>query len=214
MIKYFLYYIFIGLLFGRSSTDKLLLKNSNSYYGTYIQTVNKKVFFKIGSNIQIDSVAIGQIQLLKLSTGNKIIENGIKIGNESIEDLAIRNVRQISETSFKWKGLGSVSIPLSIVTGSIYWNLSKRLNSSNNGIFPAFMFGATSILGIPFILSKNNIRVIGAPLNIKSKDRKEYEKVYVEQIKRNRRKSILRGFLVGTIATTMYTYLFLNVKIN
>ena len=136
-------YRFIVLLFlisdlnGSNNVDKLLLYNSNSYYGTFIKSINEKVFFKITRNSEIDSVKIVDIQLLQLSSGNKIIENGIIVGKVTIEDLAIRNVRQELENSFKWKAIGIVSVPMSLISGSLFWNLSKRFSSSNKGVPPA-----------------------------------------------------------------------------
>ena len=79
----------INDLNGSNNVDKLLLYNSNSYYGTFIESINEKVFFKIIRDSEIDSVNIADIQLLQLSSGNKIIENGIIVGKVSVEDLAI-----------------------------------------------------------------------------------------------------------------------------
>ena len=82
-------YCFIILSFlisglnGAIKLDKILLFNSNTYYGTFIKSTNEKVFFKISGNTEADSVDIVNIQLLQLSSGNKIIDNGVIVGKSS-----------------------------------------------------------------------------------------------------------------------------------
>lgn len=213
-------YRFIVLLFlindlnGSNNVDKLLLYNSNSYYGTFIESINEKVFFKIIRDSEIDSVNIADIQLLQLSSGNKIIENGIIVGKVSIEDLAIRNVRQELENSFKWKAIGIVSVPMSLISGSLFWNMSKRFTSSNKGVPPALLFGFASVFSFQFTLANINLMVSGLPRNMDHKAKEEYEKVFIKRMKNHRRMLLLRGILIGTIGSGMFAYLSKNVEVK
>ncbi len=213
-------YCFIILSFlisglnGAIKLDKILLFNSNTYYGTFIKSTNEKVFFKISGNTEADSVDIVNIQLLQLSSGNKIIDNGVIVGKVKVEDLAIRNVRQELEGSFKWKAIGVASVPISLLSGSLFWNLSKRFSSSNNGIPPALLFGFSSVFSFQFTLANINILVKGLPKDIDFNAKELYENVYAKELKKQRRILLSRGILIGTLGTGMFAYLSKNVKVN
>lgn len=213
-------YCFIILSFlisglnGAIKLDKILLFNSNTYYGTLIKSANEKVFFKISGNTETDSVDIVNIQLLQLSSGNKIIDNGVIVGKVKVEDLAIRNVRQELEGSFKWKAIGIASVPISLLSGSLFWNLSKRFSSSNNGIPPALLFGFSSVFSFQFTLANINILVKGLPKDIDFNAKELYENVYAKELKKQRRILLSRGILIGTLGTGMFAYLSKNVKVN
>lgn len=213
-------YCFIILSFlisglnGAIKLDKILLFNSNTYYGTLIKSANEKVFFKISGNTETDSVDIVNIQLLQLSSGNKIIDNGVIVGKVKVEDLAIRNVRQELEGSFKWKAIGIASVPISLLSGSLFWNLSKRFSSSNNGIPPALLFGFSSVFSFQFTLANINILVKGLPKDIDFNAKELYENIYAKELKKQRRILLSRGILIGTLGTGMFAYLSKNVKVN
>ena len=213
-------YCFIILSFlisglnGAIKLDKILLFNSNTYYGTLIKSANEKVFFKISGNTEADSVDIVNIQLLQLSSGNKIIDNGVIVGKVKVEDLAIRNVRQELEGSFKWKAIGIASVPISLLSGSLFWNLSKRFSSSNNGIPPALLFGFSSVFSFQFTLANINILVKGLPKDIDFNAKELYENIYAKELKKQRRILLSRGILIGTLGTGMFAYLTKNVKVN
>lgn len=213
-------YCFIILSFlisglnGAIKLDKILLFNSNTYYGTLIKSANEKVFFKISGNTETDSVDILNIQLLQLSSGNKIIDNGVIVGKVKVEDLAIRNVRQELEGSFKWKAIGIASVPISLLSGSLFWNLSKRFSSSNNGIPPALLFGFSSVFSFQFTLANINILVKGLPKDIDFNAKELYENIYAKELKKQRRILLSRGILIGTLGTGMFAYLSKNVKVN
>ena len=214
MIKIIFLLSLLFPIFGKVKTDKLLLYNSNTYSGIYSKTLNNKVFFKVNQNNEVDSVQISEIQLLKLSTGSIIIKDGTVIGKINIEDLAVRNVRQSIASSFKWKALGAASIPSSMLTGALFWNLSKRFNQSNKGIPPAGVLGFSSVLSFPFTLANININVSGLPKKVKGSEKEKYEEVFIREIKSQRRQLLTRGIVVGIITTTMFAYLAPNVKIN
>ena len=213
-------YCFIILSFlisglnGAIKLDKILLFNSNTYYGTLIKSANEKVFFKISGNTETDSVDIVNIQLLQLSSGNKIIDNGVIVGKVKVEDLAIRNVRQELEGSFKWKAIGIASVPISLLSGSLFWNLSKRFSSSNNGIPPALLFGFSSVFSFQFTLANINILVKGLPKDFDFNAKELYENIYAKELKKQRRILLSRGILIGTLGTGMFAYLSKNVKVN
>jgi len=213
-------YCFIILSFlisglnGAIKLDKMLLFNSNTYYGTLIKSANEKVFFKISGNTETDSVDIVNIQLLQLTSGNKIIDNGVIVGKVKVEDLAIRNVRQELEGSFKWKAIGIASVPISLLSGSLFWNLSKRFSSSNNGIPPALLFGFSSVFSFQFTLANINILVKGLPKDIDFNAKELYENIYAKELKKQRRILLSRGILIGTLGTGMFAYLSKNVKVN
>ena len=213
-------YCFIILSFlisglnGAIKLDKILLFNSSTYYGTLIKSANEKVFFKISGNTETDSVDIVNIQLLQLSSGNKIIDNGVIVGKVKVEDLAIRNVRQELEGSFKWKAIGIASVPISLLSGSLFWNLSKRFSSSNNGIPPALLFGFSSVFSFQFTLANINILVKGLPKDIDFNAKELYENIYAKELKKQRRILLSRGILIGTLGTGMFAYLSKNVKVN
>lgn len=204
----------ISGLNGAIKLDKMLLFNSNTYYGTLIKSANEKVFFKISGNTETDSVDIVNIQLLQLTSGNKIIDNGVIVGKVKVEDLAIRNVRQELEGSFKWKAIGIASVPISLLSGSLFWNLSKRFSSSNNGIPPALLFGFSSVFSFQFTLANINILVKGLPKDIDFNAKELYENIYAKELKKQRRILLSRGILIGTLGTGMFAYLSKNVKVN
>lgn len=204
---------FLGGLHGSNNFDKLLLFNANSYYGIFIKSLNEKVFFKITGNTEIDSVDIEDIQLLQLSSGNKIIDNGIIVGKVKIEDLAVRNVRQELENSFKWKAIGLASVPISIFSGTLFWNLSKKFTSSKNGVPPAYFFGFSSVFSFQFTLANINIIVKGLPRGIDLNAKKLYEDIYTKEIKKQRRTLLLRGILIGALGSGMFAYLSKNVEV-
>lgn len=209
----FLSFLISGLN-GAIKLDKMLLFNSNTYYGTLIKSANEKVFFKISGNTETDSVDIVNIQLLQLTSGNKIIDNGVIVGKVKVEDLAIRNVRQELEGSFKWKAIGIASVPISLLSGSLFWNLSKRFSSSNNGIPPALLFGFSSVFSFQFTLANINILVKGLPKDIDFNAKELYENIYAKELKKQRRILLSRGILIGTLGTGMFAYLSKNVKVN
>lgn len=206
--------LIFGFLIGQPKTDKLLLKNSNSYYGTYLNTLNGKVYFKIDSNMEIDSVEIKKVQLLKLYSGTTVIQNGIQIGQQTIEDLAINKVRQLSSNTVKWTVLGVVSVPLSLITGSAYLSFSRKLSQSKDPILPAFFVGAGTILSVPYSLLGNDVKPLGLPKKLSNQEKVRYINTYEYQTKLSRRKSVLEGALIGSIATAMFFYLNTKVKIK
>lgn len=204
----------INWISGANRFDKLLLFNSNSYYGIFVNSIEQKVYFKILGNSEIDSVNFSDIQLLQLSSGNKIIKNGIIVGHVKIEDLAIRNVRYELENSFKWKAFGMVNVPISFLSGSLFWNLSKNFSSSNKGISPAFFLGFSSIYYIQFIFSNTNILIKGLPRGINDEAKKKYEEIFIQETKKQRRNLLFRGVLIGTLGAGMSAYLAKNLEFN
>ena len=200
-------------LYGSNNYDKLFLTNSNSYHGTFIKAIDNQIFFKINDNNEIDSVKITSIQLLQLSSGNKIIENGIVVGKVKITDLAKRNVRLELGDSFKWKAIGIVSVPLSLFSASLFWNLSKRFTSSNNGLPPALFLGFSSVFSFQFTLSNTNVMVKGMPKGINSMAKKAYEQSYSKELKKQRKILLSRGIFIGSIGSAMLTYLSKNVTV-
>jgi hypothetical protein len=209
-----LVFLFPFLVYGEVKTDKLLLYNSNTYSGMYIKSIESKVFFKVNQNIEVDSVHISDIQLLKLSTGNIIVKDGVITGNTNIMDLAVRNAKRSIVSPFKWKTLGAGSVPSSLLSGALFWNLSKRFSQSNDGIAPAGIFGFASVLSFPFTLSNINIMVSGLPKRVKDNEKKRYEDFFIREVKSQRRQLVNRGIVIGLVTTTMFAYLAQNVKIK
>ena len=209
-----LVFLFPFLVYGEVKTDKLLLYNSNTYSGMYIKSIENKVFFKVNQNIKVDSVHISDIQLLKLSTGNIIIKDGVITGSTNIMDLAVRNAKRSIASPFKWKTLGAGSVPSSFLSGALFWNLSKRFSQSNDGIALAGVFGFASVLSFPFTLSNINIMVSGLPKRVKDNEKKRYEDVFIREVKSQRRQLVNRGIVIGLVTTTMFAYLAQNVKIK
>ena len=209
-----LVFLFPFLVYGEVKTDKLLLYNSNTYSGMYIKSIENKVFFKVNQNIKVDSVHISDIQLLKLSTGNIIIKDGVITGSTNIMDLAVRNAKRSIASPFKWKTLGAGSVPSSLLSSALFWNLSKRFSQSNDGIALAGVFGFASVLSFPFTLSNINIMVSGLPKRVKDNEKKRYEDVFIREVKSQRRQLVNRGIVIGLVTTTMFAYLAQNVKIK
>lgn len=214
IIKIVILFLFPFSVYGKVKADKLLLYNSNTYSGMYIKSMEDKVFFKVGQNNEVDSVQISKIQLLKLSTGNIIVKDGSIIGSTNIKDLAVRNAKMSIPSTSKWKTIGAISVPSSLVSGALFWNLSKRFSQSHDGIAPAGIFGFISVFSFPFTLSNINVIVSGLPKRAKGNEKKIYEDIFIHEVKSQRRQLVNRGIVIGLVTTTMLVYLTPNVKIN
>ena len=214
IIKIVILFLFPFSVYGKIKTDKLLLYNSNTYSGVYVKSVEDKVFFKVDQNNEVDSVQISEIQLLKLSTGNIIVKEGIIIGSTNIKDLAVKNAKMSTLSKSRWKTFGAISVPSSLISGALFWNLSKRFRQPHEGIVPAGIFGFVSVFSFPFTLSNSNITVSGLPKRAKGNEKKKYEDIFIREVKSQRRQLVTRGIVIGLVTTSMFAYLAPNVKIN
>lgn len=214
IIKIVILFLFPFSVYGKVKTDKLLLYNSNTYSGIYIKSFENKVFFRVDQNNEVDSVLISEIQLLKLSTGNIIVKDGSIIGSTNITDLAVKNAKMSIPSTSRWKTLGAISVPSSLISGTLFWNLSKRFSQFHEGIVPAGIFGFVSVFSFPFTLSNINITVSGLPKRAKGNEKKKYEDIFIQEVKSQRRQLVTRGIVIGLVTTSMFVYLAPNVKIN
>ena len=77
MHRYISLLLFIGLAWGQTDLDKLVLKDGTTYFGEYSKIEEEIVYFKPQNVFAFQPVPVELIQTLKLKDGTVLLHNGI-----------------------------------------------------------------------------------------------------------------------------------------
>ena len=177
MNRYITLLLFIGLAWGQTNPDKLVLKNGPTYFGEYSKIEGLNVLFipdfgmfKPKDGFTSQRIPIKEIKSLELSDGSLIIYNGKRVYFSPIEAMAFKDAQ--SKNMGKW----FLFLPLN---GTIFFGLVGTA-----GLPDETNFGGYVALGslISYGLLKSG-KKIEYPKSITSQqDRRTYKEVYTQTL--------------------------------
>jgi len=194
--------LFIGLAWGQTDLDKLVLKDGTTYFGEYSKIEEEIVYFKPQNAFTFQPISIKQIQTLKSKDGHFIIVRGHakKIIPLAIEEYQKLSTKEKAIYDAKSKGLGKWYLFGSMSTilfgGSIF--LHEDLIGGEFWESPIFLVGSPAAsLIIPYLLLNINEK-FNFPKSILTDSEKEiYKQAYSKKLQKRKFKYAVGSFIVA-----------------
>lgn len=205
MIKHILMFLVIGLVWGQTDLDKLVLKDGTEYVGEYSKTEGKIVFFKPQEAFGFQPISVKRIRRLELKDGQILLGGSGFLFNPSTKEKAIYDAK--SKNLVKWALYG----PLSGLTFGGCVLLYRLYDESEWWGDSSIFLGGSSVasLTIPhFVLNKEE--KFTYPTSLTNEDDKLYYKqVYSNKLKQRKIKYIVGSTVVtGAVAFSVWMYSF------
>ncbi|SVE15491.1 uncharacterized protein METZ01_LOCUS468345, partial [marine metagenome] len=184
MVRYISLLLLIGLAWGQTNPDKLVLKNGPTYFGEYSKIEGLNVLFIPGfgmfkpkDGFTSQRIPIKEIKSLELSDGSLIINNGKRVDFSPIEAMAFKDAQ--SKNMGKW----FLFLPLN---GTIFFGLVRTAELPYD--FGGYV-ALSSLISYGLLKSGKKIEY---PKSITSQqDRRTYKEVYTQTLNKKEKKIVV-----------------------
>ena len=202
MVRYISLLLLIGLAWGQTNPDELVLKNGPTYFGEYSKIEGLNVLFIPGfgmfkpkDGFTSQRIPIKEIKSLELSDGSLIIYNGKRVDFPPIEAMAFKDAQ--SKNMGKW----FLFLPLN---GTIFFGSVGTAGLRDETYFGGYV-ALSSLISYGLLKSGKKIEY---PKSITSQqDRRTYKEVYTQTLNKKEKKIVVGNLaLAAMVGAGMYLY--------